>query len=161
MTYIIQKELAERLGLDVRQVRRLEDAGMPTRTRKGRKDYPWPDALKWYIGWKVESGVARRTPGSLAELELRELGAKVRLAEIKVAEAEGNVVPVDAMRRQMEAIHHATAGAIRSLPQYAGEIVELASMAEARLRLEKIANELLLRARGEDEEEETPVDDAA
>lgn len=154
MEHIIQKDLAERLGLDVRQVRRLEDAGMPMRTRKGRKDYPWPGALRWYIGWKIDSGVARRTPGSLAELELRELQAKVRLAEIKVAEAEGKVVPVDVMQRQMEAIHHATAGAIRSLPQYAGEVVELASMAVARLRLERVANELLLRARGEDEEPE-------
>lgn len=154
MRYIIQRELAENLGLDVRSIRRLEEAGLPLRSRAGRKSYPWPEALRWYVGWKVESEVGRRRPSDNAELERRELEAKVRLAEIKVAEAEGKVLPDDVVRRQMSEIHQATAGAIRSLPQYAGEMVELSTLAEARVRLEKIADELLARARGDYDDED-------
>jgi hypothetical protein len=159
--HIIQKDLATRLGLDVRQIRRLEDAGMPTRVRKGRKDYPWPGSLHWYLDWKVQSELARRAPGEKSDLETRELAAKVRLAEIKVAEAEGKTIPVPIVNRRFEVIHQQTAGAIRALRQYAGDFVGLTTLAEATLRCERIANELLARARADDEDDEEPPADPA
>jgi hypothetical protein len=157
--HIIQRDLATRLRLDVRQIRRLEDAGMPTRVRSGKKDYPWPESLHWYLDYKVEAEVARRMPSTKTDLENRELQLKVRLSELKVAEAEAKVFPAQVVRRRLELVHQQTAAAMRALPQYAAEFVGLQSLAEARLRCERIANELLARARGDDDQDEGDPDD--
>lgn len=157
--FIIQRDLATRLRLDVRQIRRLEDAGCPTRVRKGKKDYPWPEALHWYLDWKVEAEVQRRMPSTKTDLESRELALKVRLQEIKVAEAEAKSFPAHVVRRQLEVVHQQTAAAIRALPQYAAEFVGLQGLADARLRCERIANALLARARGDSDEDDGAPED--
>lgn len=156
-----QKELATRLDLVVRQIRNLEAQGLPFVVKAGRKSYPWPAAMKWYMAFKIADEVRRQMPTKRSDLELREIAMRVRLSELKVAEAEKQVAPLDVVARQFEVIHQQTAAAIRSLPQYAGEFVGLTGLADARLRCEKIANELLTRARddGSDEDEEAVAEE--
>lgn len=66
VAYLSQTEVAERLGITTRQVRKLTRLGMPRapdragRGRKGRfTTYPWPAVQTWYQAFKDNERAVR------------------------------------------------------------------------------------------------------
>ena len=165
---ITQADLGARLGLRPRQIRELTLLGMP---RHPDTSYPFVAARDWYIRYKAES-IAKRMPKAEEEgdegkghsLDYREQLAKVLLAEHRFRREEGKVVSTQLHRKRVAGLSQQFAAVIRSLPQYAPELVGIESMPDVTLILERIANDMLRLARGEEEvvvedpAEEEPVD---
>ena len=79
---LAQKQLAQWLGLTARQIHNLVAEGMPAPVRNGRRVYPWPAALRWYIDYRVRAEVKRGTGGDdAAALRRREAAARADRAE--------------------------------------------------------------------------------
>lgn len=94
-----QQQLAARLDLDPRQIRRLVKQGMPhtyLRETGAERGYAWPACLHWYLRFKIESERAKlAAPGRYQAARVRELEARAKKREIEVEEAEGTLLPVD------------------------------------------------------------------
>jgi len=100
--HLTQRELAVRLGLATRQIRRLVDDGLP-RDRKGpgHPTYPWPEANHWYIEYRERLAVQKLQPNSWEDARARRETAMARLAELEVAEKEGQLIPMDVLRETL------------------------------------------------------------
>lgn len=162
---ITQSELSGRLGLNARQVRELTQRGMP-RHQDGSYDFRL--AFDWYIRFRVEDERKRRPAAEpeagdeLGNLTIREQRAKVLLKELELRRAEGRSVSTVLHRHRISALAQQFSAIIRSLPQYAPELVGVETMPEVTVILERIANEMLALARGEEEEfAATPAEDPA
>ena len=83
--YKSQKEVGELLGVTARQVHNLTEKGMPRRVQNGRPEYPWPDALKWYIAFKVSAEAAKADPIDLEKARARKMAADAELTELELA----------------------------------------------------------------------------
>lgn len=147
-----QKAFAERLGLQARQVRNLEEQGLPFLPEKGKKPkrFPWRACFRWYLAFKVESEVKRRVPSDVSALDRREQLAKVRIAEARALRAEGHLVPTNLYRRRLRELNQQYAAVIRSLSQYAPELHGLPDVPAVTIKLEQISNLQLALARGDD-----------
>lgn len=146
--HLLQKDVAIRLGVLPRQIRNLREQGMPFDAASKR--FPWPECLQWYITHKTEAEVERRMPKERTELDQREQLARIRIAEIRVLREEAKVVPIGMHRRRYREATQQFSAVIRSLPQWAPELVVISSVPEMTVALERIANEQLRLARGED-----------
>jgi hypothetical protein len=84
---LTQKALAERLDLDVRQIRNLEKKpGFPVAWKRDEKTYPWPEVLHWYLNFKAESANAKFTgPARLAAAQIREMEARAAKQELALS----------------------------------------------------------------------------
>jgi 5-methylcytosine-specific restriction endonuclease McrA len=58
--YVRRMELAELLGLSPRHIHNLVFAGLPSRQKGSRLEYPWPDARHWYSDYKSQIEARRR-----------------------------------------------------------------------------------------------------
>lgn len=100
---ITQRELADRLGLSTRQVRNLrDDHGLPQIVRNGKPFYRWPDALHWYIQFKIQEAERRREPPSYEVARTREMLARAEMAELELAQRRGQLVTVEYAASQLE-----------------------------------------------------------
>lgn len=146
-----QSALAGLIGVNARQVRELTQRGMP---RHDDGSYPAPAAIAWYIEFKVADELKRRprADGPDIGLEHRQQLANVLLAELKLRREEGRSVTTTLHRQRVAELSQQFAAVIRSLPQYAPELVGIEAMPEVTVILERIANQMLALARGDDEE---------
>lgn len=128
-----QKDLAQVLGLTTRQIRNLEEQGMPARAEGNRKLYPIPDAVRWYVQRQVDQAAEAAKPDAYEKARARDMEARAEQRELEVMEARGRVVPVErwatevrdyltTMRSRLLALPGLIAGAL-PLPQ--AETVEL------------------------------------
>lgn len=71
---LLLRELADRLGISERQVRKLTHRGLPRLTPRGGREragrYPWPEARDWYLAHRREAIAARSAKSRLARLTL-------------------------------------------------------------------------------------------
>lgn len=155
---ITQQELAHRLGLTTRQVRNLEEKGLPTKVaRDGKKSWLWPEAMHWYIDFKAQTIAPLRDDSEDAKLERRERMAKVRSAEVSALRAEGQLMPTKLHAERYNALATEMAGIIRSLPQYGPSLLGITDHIEMQLACEKVANHMLSLARNEPPMDEVEV----
>lgn len=154
-----QTEFAAIVGLSTRQVRNLEAEGLPHRAKGNKKLYPIPDALAWYYARKFEPEELTDT----AEAKRRKLTAEAKLAEIEVAKAAGELVPLDQYTSEMGLVLDKVRAKLQNVPgAWAPALVGCKGVPEALTRLRPLVNEILveLSSMG-DELEELDVDDAA
>ncbi len=90
---VTQTELAALLGLSTRQIRNLEAEGIPFRSDGRRKEYPVPDAIRWYVGRKQEEAERAVERTDYEEALARKTLAEARRAELQLAELEGSLIP--------------------------------------------------------------------
>ena len=76
-----QKGIAKLLALSTRQIRNLEDAGLPHRAEGNRKFYPVAEAVAWYGEYKYH----REDLSPLQSAELRKKLADAEAAEYELA----------------------------------------------------------------------------
>lgn len=91
-----QQEVAERLGVSPRHVRRLHDEGMP---REPDMRYRWDAVLSWYVDRKQQEEVERVAGGQGVEYDearTRREFARARMAEIELQKEEGRIVTREA-----------------------------------------------------------------
>lgn len=168
---LIQRQLAEMLDLDPRQIRNLEKVGLPTSKVKGEKRYPWPKCLHWYLAHKVDA-IAKRSDGKELDAQrLRKLTAEADLAELKAEQERGRLVAIDYMEQQTTTLLQRLRAKLLNAPsKHAPAMVGLRTMHEAQSRLELAFAEVMtaLAETGEDPEldagddvDETDGDEAA
>lgn len=87
-----QKEFAALVGLSARQVRNLEDEGLPHEAEGNRKSYPLPEAVQWYIQRKREEVVREFEKADYKQAKARREMARARMAEIDLAKEEGRLI---------------------------------------------------------------------
>ena len=127
-----QQEAAERLNLTTRQIHNLVEVGLPTRSRRGKVVYPFPDCLTWYIQYKIDKAVEAVAPKDLDEAEKRKAIADAQLAELKLAKELRQVVTVEESARAVEVMLAQLRSTLLTVPQrYAPKVVGLKSIMEA------------------------------
>lgn len=155
---ITQAELARLIGVLPRQVRELTSRGMP---READGSYVPAEAIAWYIDFRIEDELKRRPKGdpdnpTTQALDQREKMARVLLAELNLRRAEGRSVTTVRHRERVAILSQQYSAVIRSLPQYAPELVGIETMPEVTVTLERIANLMLDLARGDYDAAEQP-----
>lgn len=97
-----QKVLAQRLDIDVRQIRNLEKKpGFPVTWKRDDKTYPWPEVLHWYVNFKLESASAKFTgPQRLQSAMIRDMEARAAKTELALAKDRGAVIDRHTVRRE-------------------------------------------------------------
>lgn len=97
---VSQKELANSvLGLSARQIRNLEDEGLPHRADGRRKLYPIPEAVQWYLQHKKRKALERVEQADYDEAKARREQARARQEEIKLAKEEGRIITREAAEK--------------------------------------------------------------
>ncbi len=136
-----QKELGTRLGVSSRQVHNLAEAGVVLRTVKnGRTSYLWPESMRRYIEHKI----AAAAPADFAGARARKMAAEARLMEIELAKAEESVVSIEIHRDEVTRYAERLAGRVKAMPNvFANQIIGVADITEAAIRLEGIRDDLL------------------
>jgi len=153
-----QRQLAALLNLTTQQIRNLEDKGIPHRADGRSKLYPLPDAIVWYVDFKVAEALARRggNGGEVFEdARSRREQARARMAELQVARQEGELIPREVVddvygKKLLEVLR---AGILNMPGRWASQVLGLKKPREAEAALKRIAGELL-------EEFSGPVADA-
>lgn len=99
-----QKVLAQRLDIDVRQVRNLEKKpGFPVLWHRDEKTYPWPEAFHWYVNFKLESSNAKFTgPRRFEQAQIREMEARAAKQELALSLARGELLERSTVRRERQ-----------------------------------------------------------
>lgn len=134
---VSQTELAEFLGLTTRQIRNLDAEGLPHRAEGNRKFYPIPEAVEWYYQGKGQ-------PTAIEEAERRKAVADARMSELKVAQLEGKLVPVELHERRVVALLDRIRAPLLNIPGNHAPAVEAArTPAEAQSVLERIRDETM------------------
>ena len=82
------------LTLTTRQVRNLDDLGLPSKTGpRGTRLYNLRDALAWYVERERER--ARPTDSALDQAKLEKERLEVRRRRLDLARIEGELIPID------------------------------------------------------------------
>ena len=99
-----QKDLAQRLDVDVRQVRNLEKKpGFPVLWERDEKTYPWPEVLHWYLNFKSDSANAKFTgPKRIIAAQVRDMEARAAKTELALSIARGEVIERATVRRERQ-----------------------------------------------------------
>lgn len=157
---LTQKEVADRLGLTTRTVRRLKDLEefpliVP---EKGHPRYPWPEWRDAYLDYKrrqLEEEVRPDTEGRGPAYRKKE--ADAYLAELRAAEEEGSLIPLEVHEELLAIYLDRIRSILLNIPgSWAPELVDLESRAKVNKRLRPLLEELLedLQAIGDDLEDE-------
>lgn len=101
---LTQREVAALCNLSTRQVRNLEEQGLPFRSEQGRKVYG-PDAVVWYWEQKLAEVEGERDETPIEAARRREVEARAALKEMEVGERSRELMPRDeALDRLEEAL---------------------------------------------------------
>lgn len=73
-------ELAAECGISTRQLRNLEERGLPSVGEGRSKRYPWPLAEAWYRVWRHRVGPHRGLAGTVDYLDPREAMRQMEIA---------------------------------------------------------------------------------
>lgn len=130
--------------------------GCPRVQRAGKWLYQWPAFREWYIGERIAAGSGQGKPSDLEEAKMRKLSAEAELAELELAKARGEVVPVARVREAALADHSRVRARLRDLPVRAVQaIAGKQTKAQQRAALEALVEEAL----GELRDMDVPDDD--
>jgi phage terminase Nu1 subunit (DNA packaging protein) len=148
---LTKEEIAKRFLVDPRTIGNWLKEGMPQRMRSGRPAYDWSDCFKWYTQHIRDDERAKRHAGgdeekksTLADAKVRRAIAEAGQAEIALAKARGETLPVTYVREEFQRI----AGRIRTklvqLPTgWASRLGACITYTDRRLVLLEAVNELM------------------
>lgn len=140
-------EAETRLALSRKQIERQLEAGMPGERRSGRIVIFWPDARIWRDEHIRETTLREKAlggPGNANDAKKRKLDAEAELAEIEVAKARGEVVPVEEATRWFEGVCTRVRGKLLGLiPRLATASVGHSTPREAQVALQPIVHEVM------------------
>lgn len=137
--------IAQVLGITPTRVQQLvKEDGMP-QVRRGH--YNLVACVQWYIKYWRDRAEAKGAPGdndSMANAKLRQARADARLAEIELAQAEGELLPLAEYEKELGAICDRIRGVLSTVPsKYLGPIQLANSDLAAQAVGEQIRDETL------------------
>lgn len=141
-----QREFARAFGLTTRQVRNLEQKGLPHRAVKNRKAYPIPEATMWFVDY--QKGLVSESAGDLDRAKLRKAEADAEMAEIALQHRKGELLEFAFVEAELEAIlSRLRARIVNIVARYRADVMHLDSEAEAEEALTTVRDELLTALR--------------
>lgn len=139
-----QKDLARILGLSTRQIRNLEAQGLPHRAEGNQKLYPIPESVQWYMQQAVDRAQDKAESQEKAESERRKLAAEAKLAEIKAAEAEGRLIPLEVYEEDLSRTLDAVRAKLLNIPgAWSPAVVGCRDVPTALTRLRPLVHSML------------------
>jgi hypothetical protein len=110
--------------------------------RRQGMPHTWPDCMRWREAQLREQGRREVSPTDESEARARKLAAEAALAEIELARARGEVVPVADVERELGQVLDGLRARVLALPgKYAPRLG--LPIAQAQARLEEIGRELM------------------
>jgi len=143
-----QKELADRIGVVPRTVRRLIDQRILVRDipDEGNPTYPWPENRERYWSYKEEllrSEILAEL-GDPTDPARRKLEAEARRAELQLAEIEEALIPIELLDETVAELLDRLQSVILNIPgSWAPHLVKLTSRRAAMVKLRPLMGELL------------------
>lgn len=137
---VTRDQLAKLFGVDVRTVANLVTEGMPKMAR-GR--YSLAACVPWYI---ERERLAARAGKGLNDLDLakqRKTVAEARIAEIGLAKAEAQVIPMEMHTTRLRERLETVAGAVKAIGRYQPDVKAATTDQDADRLLDRMADELL------------------
>lgn len=140
---ILPSELAQLFDVDERTIRNWARLGCPQRMRSKRPMYVLSEVIAWRRQRdRVEASSADRP--DLAQEQARKLRADADLAELKVQERRGDLVPAANVEQQMERVCLVLRSRVLSMRgRWAPRLIGLGSMIEAATVVDQLTTELL------------------
>lgn len=145
-TYNIH-EVAALLGCSHTTVRNMVTAGMPFVQEGDGKKTPWLFDMAKVIAWKLDRDGPDSTSNALEEAKTRKMAAEASIQELKLANLRGEVVPIDAVKGQIDEQYSKVRTALLAMPTTLAPVLakfddprEVKEILEARIR--EILNEL-------------------
>lgn len=138
-----QKHMAKVLGLTTRQIRNLDEDGMPsTVISSGERIYDLTVTVPWYLARKLEH--ARNDSDELDQAKLERAQLDVRLRQIDVAKAEGSAIDIEHHDEVVEELVRAFRLSVLALPGTWGpRIVGITDPAQGTEAMRRCADDLL------------------
>ena len=158
---LTQRELADRLGVVPRTVRRLADAGTLERQywEEGNPTYPWPENRERFWSYKTE--LLRKEIldelGNPEDPAVRKLEAEARRAELQLQELESLLLPRDVLEETVAELLDRLQSVVLNIPgAWSPHLVKLKSRRAATVKLRPLMAELIetLRATSDDFDDE-------
>lgn len=138
-------ELCQIMGISSPTIDNWEKRGMPVQKKGGKgvaNEYNTAEVIKWWASDEASPGASRAT-GEEAAKE-RKLTAEAGLAEIKLAEARGEVVPTDKAVKGFAKMTAAVRAKMLAIPTKLAPVVAVTTDIEmARAAIEEAVREAL------------------
>jgi phage terminase Nu1 subunit (DNA packaging protein) len=147
--YVSREEIADRLGVEPRTVTNWvrNHSDFPSRVEGRSRSFPAQKCLLWFIDRKVADAVSSMLPPqqtSMVDAELRKAVADAELAELRVQKLRGEVIPVEMARKELRLIFTRLRARLISAPgEYAPQILNLGTVADAVLKLREVCSNLI------------------
>ncbi len=111
---------------------------------KGKPSCLWPEFPRWRESELQRVIREEAKPKDLAGLSLREQAANTRIIEIKLAEIEGEMLPIGDVKDQLEKICLVLRAKVLAFPgKWAHKVVGLKTLPVAQSVLDDVAREVL------------------
>jgi phage terminase Nu1 subunit (DNA packaging protein) len=144
-TLVTRDNLAKLFGVDVRSIKNFVDEGMP---KESRGKYSLQKCVPWYLTREREA--ARQNKG-LNDLDLarqRKTVAEARMAEIELATAEGQAIPLDLHVARMRERLESVAGSVKAIGRYQPDIKAAVTDEAADALCDRMSDEILAELHG-------------
>lgn len=171
-----QKKLAEWLNVVPRTIYDLQKKGAPSTLDRGKRVYPWPAFLHWYIEYRInqaleKGGVGAADAEAALEAKLRasvayadKLEAEAAQAQLALAEKRGQLVTLDYMVGELEKVLTVLRASLLTFSgRVAADLVGCQDTRSVRTVLDPAVDELMrqLSLAGDDDEDEEGDDPIA
>lgn len=138
---VSQLELANAIGVTVRQAQRYTDAGMP---RHPDGSYPLALCVQWWRDEQVRIERAKLEPSSRNEIDKRIAMADARMKELKLAQMEGVLIPLEMHEHRLGVLLDQLRAKVMVMPAKHAHLIEgLEDRVAAEEALRLIGTELL------------------
>jgi phage terminase Nu1 subunit (DNA packaging protein) len=132
--------LSRMLGVDVRSVKNFVDEGMP-KSERGR--FPLLGCVQWYLNRERESARANKGLNDLDLARQRKTSAEARIAELRLAETEGTLIPVELHQHRLRERLETVAGNVKSINRYQPLVKAAVTDVDADALLDRMSDEIL------------------
>lgn len=159
---VSKKDFAALTGYSAKQIERwIQGTDMPHRREGNTLYFPWPAARAWLNHYLEEKGKRAAKPESVDDARRRKEYAEAEMAELKLAEARGELDTVENLEKAMaDAFARVRAKLSSFAPRAAGAVAGAASVQEATALLTPLVDEIFAELRQTEDipEQEEPHD---
>lgn len=138
-------ELAGLFGCDVRTLTNLVTEGMPKLAR-GR--YSLSACVPWYIQREREAARGAKGLNDLDLARQRKTVAEARIAEMDVAEREGQSIPTELHAQRLRERLETVAGSVKAIGRYQADVKAAITDVQADQLLDRMGDEILAELYG-------------
>lgn len=138
---------AQLLGVSTRQVTNLVEKGIQTIVDGNSRSFPLPEALHWYIKFKLtDAGKGGANVSDLDRARLKKMEIEIQQSELQLLRERGELVDRLTVERLIADLLQVLRGEMLNFPaRWAADLVGIPKVLEMRLALKKAVNEGIAR----------------